>query len=118
MWEHDSSNEDLRRYIIEFFVVGDTFSFAVLNLKISDIEDLYDATTETFTYQFDFAELGDDFSGFFENGVPYEVRVTPRERGGVDLTPYEERFQFSCSMPDCSVLPCEDFAGQCEALLL
>jgi len=87
-----------------------------VNLKISDISDLYDATTETYTYQFDFLQLEDDYGASFQNFAVYKVRVTPRQQGGVDLQPFEDVFQFSCMLPDCvlsTTLPCEEFPDQC-----
>jgi len=112
----------LRRYIIEFFAVQDgvrdAFSFALLNLKISDIDDLYDSMTETYTYQMDYAELEASFGSTFTNGEVYNVVVTPRESGAVDLTPQEQSFFFNCPLTGCNDLPCEVNPGECAALIV
>jgi len=89
----------------------------MLNLRITDIDDLYDPTTETYTYQMDYAELDADFSATFTNGGEYDVVVTPRERGGVNLASQEATFSFNCPLPDCNNLPCEVQPGECAALI-
>jgi hypothetical protein len=99
-------------------VYDDTqLSFFEANLKLDDIDDLYDPSTQTYTYVISYEDISAG-NAVFVNGEGYRVEVTPRQKGGVDLAAIVEDFTFQC--PICSdgdILPCEETEGQCSTYL-
>jgi hypothetical protein len=118
-WDHDPNDSLLNKYVVDMYNddIGQ-FPFASWILKISDITDLYDSDTSQYSFVVDYSDLEASLQGFFSNEAEYYVEVTPRQRGGIDLTPFTSSFSFNCNIcGEGERLPCEETPGQCDAFI-